>query len=118
MSGKSRRDDPDNSEQAAREVDNATCHGKIFKVLSDAAPAGMIIDELADATGIDRQTLSTRMTECEERNMVYRVIVGLGPTGKIQYQSRMGKRGRKQQEWFILHSARQALAARQLPLDL
>lgn len=94
-----RNTDPDTSAEAAAAVDKVKYQAMIEAALAGKTD-GLIIDQISQTVGVDRQTLSPRMVELERQGRVRRVAIGISDTGRIQYLKRTGFAGKSQQVWF------------------
>lgn len=99
--GKAGGEDRATSAGAAATVDTAKYRKQILDEMEKDPDRSWIIDELSDALCLDRQTLSPRMSELEERGKVHRVITGYRDDGREIPRRRKGNAGKGQQEWFL-----------------
>lgn len=89
-----------------KRVSRKKMQDKIIKAVKRSGKKGATIDELSRKTGIDRQTLSPRLTEIAQERYVITTLPSstVGRTGRFQTVARKGDSGRAQQVWFYVGS--------------
>jgi len=87
-----------------KRVSRKKMQNKIISAIKRSGKKGATIDELARKTGLDRQTLSPRLTEiADERYTITTRLSGtVGSSGRFQTVARKGDSGRAQQVWFFV----------------
>jgi len=88
------------SADANASVDKNQLRKSAFSALKRRPAKGFTIDELSKVTGIDRQSLSPRMTELERNGKAARILINITDSGVYRFASRPGKSGKSQQVWF------------------
>jgi DNA-binding MarR family transcriptional regulator len=96
-----RRSDPHTAHEAAQRVNVTDLESVVLEALRALGPSTS--HEVAAHTGLDLVTVSPRFKPLEKKGLVRRRLNEIDPfTGRVFYETRIGKSGRASVVWHLV----------------